>query len=129
MIDHSGLSVIHLNNVNLWAHVGVLKSERSMGQLFSLDFSLWLNIDIAAEKDDLTSTADYSIAIKKLQKLSLEIKCHTIEHFSEQILDAIENLYGSIPIHLLLRKCNPPIHGFTGSVSIERRRNFDSPEL
>ena len=51
MNDRLPSGVIHVDDLNLWAHVGVLNEERLMGQSFLLDFSLWLDIDRAAVKD------------------------------------------------------------------------------
>ena len=118
------LDAIHVKDLNLWAHVGVLEKERLLGQAFMLDFSVWIDLEVASRNDDLSKTIDYSIAIVNLQKLSSEIKCQTIEQFSEQILDLIEKCYGELPIRILLKKCSPPIKGFDGSVAIEKKRNF-----
>ncbi len=114
---------IHVRNVKLWAHVGVLDQERLMGQLFDLDFTLWLDLEQAAKDDDLAATADYSIAIREIQELSLQCNCLTIEHFSDQILNRLEAIYGSLPMEVILRKCAPPVHGFTGVVELKRSRN------
>ena len=121
------LSAIHIRNINLWAHVGVLESERLNGQSFILDISFWLDLDEASKLDHLDKSIDYSEVIKVVQKLSFEIKCSTIEYFSDQILNVIESLYGKVPMNIRLKKCSPPIHGFTGSVIIEKKRNFSSP--
>ncbi len=116
--------VIHVKDLNLWAHVGVLDEERLLGQAFSLDFSLWIDLDYASKNDDLSSTADYSIAIRKIQKLSFELNCFTIEHFSERIIICLEELYGPVPMQVSLRKCNAPVSGFTGIVEVQRQRNW-----
>ena len=113
---------IHVNEFKLWAHVGVLEKERLHGQGFILNFTVWLELDEASKKDDLSYSADYSLAIKRIQELSFQINCLTIEHYSEQILDVLESLYGTIPMRVLLRKTSPPVHGFSGSVAVERRR-------
>ena len=118
---------IHVRGLRLWSHVGVLEQERIQGQWFELDFSLGLNVDEAAQKDDLSLTHDYSIGINELQKLSFQINCLTIEAYSQKILDLLENIYGKIPIKIYLRKCSPPVAGFTGFVEIERSRNFIIP--
>ncbi|MDP7327959.1 MAG: dihydroneopterin aldolase, partial [Prochlorococcaceae cyanobacterium ETNP7_MAG_30] len=68
MINRLPLGAIHVNDVRLWAHVGVLDHERRDGQWFSLDFSLWLDLDKAALNDDLNATADYSLAISAMQR-------------------------------------------------------------
>ena len=119
-------SAIHIKDINLWAHVGVLESERINGQSFVLDISFWLDLEASSKLDKLDKSIDYSEAIKAVQKLSFEINCLTIEYFSDQILNVLESLYGKIPINILLKKCSPPINGFTGSVLIEKSRNFSS---
>ena len=116
------LGAIHVKDARLWSHVGVFEYERITGQWFSLDFSLWLDLDQAAIDDDLSLTADYSLAIRELQGIAHTLKCFTIEHFSEQILNCLESLYGPIPMRVLLRKCNAPVSGFNGSVEVERVR-------
>ena len=120
------LSAIHIKDINLWAHVGVLESERINGQSFILDITFWLDLDEASKLDQLDKSIDYSQVVKAIQKLAFEIKCLTIEYFSDQILNVLESLYGQVPINILLKKCSPPINGFTGSVLIEKKRNFSS---
>ena len=114
---------IQVRDLRLWAHVGVLDHERRDGQWFSVDLILYLNLSQAAMDDDLSASLDYSRAIKALQDLAGEIRCLTIEHFSEQMLDRVEDLYGPVPIWLRLTKCAAPVPGFTGRVAVERRRH------
>ena len=120
------LSAIHIKDINLWAHVGVLEHERINGQRFLLDISFWIDLDESSKFDRLDKSIDYSEAIKAVQKLSFEIKCLTIEYFSDQILNLLESLYGPVPVKILLKKCNPPVDGFTGSVLIDKKRNVSS---
>jgi len=126
MSQFHNLSAIHIKDINLWAHVGVLESERIHGQSFLLDFSFWLDLDESSKLDQLDKSIDYSEAIKAVNKLSFGIKCLTIEYFSDQILNLLESLYGKVPMNIRLKKCFPPIHGFTGSVLIEKQRNYSS---
>ena len=104
-------------------HVGVLEHERRDGQWFSLDFSVQLDLKAAAVADDLSRSLDYSLAIQALQDLSRQIRCLTIEHFSEQMLDRLESLYGAMPMWLRLTKCAAPVPGFNGRVFVERSRH------
>ena len=124
MNQFNNLSAIHIKDINLWAHVGVLESERIHGQSFLLDISFWLDLDDSSKLDQLEKSLDYSEAIKAVQKLSFEIKCLTIEYFSDQILNLLESLYGQVPVYIMLKKCSPPIQGFKGCVLIEKKRNF-----
>ena len=120
------LDVIRIDDLCLWAHVGVLEHERRDGQWFRLDLALHLDLSGAAASDALEATADYSLAVNALQVLAAEIRCQTIEHFSERVFEVLESLYGALPMHLRLSKCSPPIAGFNGTVSIERWRNRPS---
>ena len=115
---------VHVNDLRLWAHVGVLDHERLEGQWFSVDFSLWLDLSAAARDDDLRTTLDYSLAITALQRCAFELNCLTIEHFSERLLVVLEELYGSVPMRVMLRKCSVPVSGFVGSVAVERCRHW-----
>ena len=123
------LDIIHVQELHLWAHVGVLDSERLLGQSFLVDFSIWKDLAQASQNDELSYTVDYSVAIRGLQKLALNINCMTIEHFSEVILDYLEELYGPFPIRVILKKCSPPVNGFNGTVSVEKKRNFPSLDI
>ena len=117
------MDCIGVRELRLWAHVGVLEHERRDGQWFSLDFSVQLDLAAAAGADDLSQSLDYSVAIQALQGLSQQIRCLTIEHFSEQVLDRLETLYGPMPVWLRLTKCSAPVPGFTGRVFVERSRH------
>ena len=122
-MKHPHLEAISIEKLQLWAHVGVLENERLLGQYFLLNFTVWVDIDQASIKDDVSLTVDYSLAIAKLQEFSFEFKCETIEYYSHKILDVLEELYGSLPMEISLTKCSPPVAGFMGSVSISRSRN------
>ncbi len=115
---------IHIKGLRLWTHVGVLEYERLTGQWFNLDISIWLDCDLASEKDDLSKTFDYSLAILEIQRIAFGLECQTIEHFSERIFEVLEKLYGIAPMKLLLSKCSVPIEGFNGQVTLERFRHW-----
>ena len=116
------LDIIRVDNLRLWAHVGVLDHEREHGQWFRVDLELHFDLSQSASADSLAATADYSLGVQALQRLAAEITCHTIEHFSERMFEELEGIYGSLPMHLWLSKCHPPIPGFAGTVSLERWR-------
>ena len=121
------MDAIHIRDLELWAHVGVLEQERRDGQWFRLDIKFELDLSSAAVADDLSTSLDYSLAIQALQMLGREICCLTIEHFSEQVLDRLQELYGPVPIWLRLTKCAAPVSGFCGLVAVERSRGGGTP--
>ena len=113
-----------VRGLRLWAHVGVLEHERRMGQWFELDFSLGCSMAAAAAADDLSQTLDYSRAIQALQLQARTLRCLTLEHWSDRILELLEELYGLVPIWLELRKCQAPVPGFSGIVAVQRSRRW-----
>jgi len=46
--------------------------------------------------------------------------CFTIEKYSNAILEIIDQEFKLSKIKVILTKCNPPIKGFDGKVSIVR---------
>jgi 7,8-dihydroneopterin aldolase/epimerase/oxygenase len=114
---------IQVRCLRLWAHVGVLDFERREGQWFELDLELGVDLSAAGRSDALADTLDYSQLITALQHQARSLICQTLEHYSERILDRIEELYGPVPIRLELRKCHAPVPGFDGFVAVRRSRH------
>ena len=115
---------IVVRGLRLWAHVGVLEHEQHRGQWFEVDIELQCDLSAAGASDQLSDTCDYSLLIKALQQQASGLRCQTLEHWSERMLDRAEQLYGPLPIALELRKCAAPVAGFGGVVAVQRRRHW-----
>ena len=111
---------LKIENIKLWARVGVLDEERQFGQLFSLDLFLWTDFEKCTVNDDIEKTVDYSKLVKILKDQARKIYCFTIEKYSNEILEIIDEEFKLSKIKIVLTKCNPPITGFDGKVSIVR---------
>ena len=111
---------LKIKDIKLWARVGVLEEERELGQLFSLDVSLWADFENSTQNDDIKSTIDYSKLVEILKYQSKNICCFTIEKYSNEILKIIDEEFQLNRIKIILTKCQPPIIGFDGEVSIVR---------
>ena len=111
---------LKIENIKLWARVGVLDKERKLGQLFSLDIFLWDDFEKCTANDDIEKTVDYSKIVEILKNQSKKIYCFTIEKYSNAILEIINKKFRLTKIKIILTKCNPPIKGFDGKVSIVR---------
>lgn len=115
---------IEVRGLRVWAHVGVLEWERRQGQWFELAFRLGADLSLASRSDDLSAGLDYGPGIVALQQQARTIRCFTIEHYSERILAALEEIYGAIPLWVEVTKCRPPIAGFDGTVAVSRHRRW-----
>jgi len=111
---------LKIEKIQLWARVGVLDEERNLGQLFSLDIFLWTDFEECTLNDDIKKTVDYSKLVEILKDQSKKIYCFTIEKYSNSILEIIDAEFNLSKIKIILTKCNPPITGFDGKVSIVR---------
>ena len=111
---------LKIENIKLWARVGVLEEERKLGQFFSLDILLWTDFEDCTVNDDIKKTVDYSKLVEILKGQSKKIYCFTIEKYSNIILEIINSQFKLSKIQIILTKCNPPIIGFDGKVSIVR---------
>ena len=111
---------LKIENIKLWAKVGVLEEERELGQLFSLDIFLWADFEECTANDDIKKTVDYSKLVEILKGQSNKINFFTIEKYSKAILEIIDNEFKLSKIKIILTKCKPPIIGFGGNVSIVR---------
>ena len=111
---------LKIENIKLWARVGVLDEERELGQHFILDIFLWTDFEKCTVNDDIEKTIDYSKLVQTLKDQSKKIYCLTIEKYSNEILESIDKEFKLSKIKIILTKCNPPITGFDGKVSIVR---------
>jgi len=111
---------LKIEKIKLWARVGVLDEERQLGQLFSLDIFLWTDFEKCTANDDIKKTIDYSKLVQILIDQSKKIYCFTIEKYSNAILEIIDQEFKLSKVKIILTKCDPPITGFNGKVSIIR---------
>ena len=111
---------LKIENIKLWARVGVLDEERKLGQFFSLDIFLWTDFEKCTFNDDIKTTVDYSKIVRILKDQSKKINYFTIEKYSNEILEIIDEEFKFSKIKIILTKCNAPITGFDGKVSIVR---------
>tara|TARA_Y100001970_G_scaffold294041_1_gene446184 strand:+ start:18935 stop:19303 length:369 start_codon:yes stop_codon:yes gene_type:complete len=117
---------LKIENIQVWARVGVLEKERTFGQLFSIDVFLWSDFEKCITSDNVNLTIDYSVLIKDIKNHAKIFSCQTIEKYSEVIMDLIIKKFNPHRLKISLTKCNPPIIGFSGNVSIVKNYERDS---
>ena len=91
---------LKIEKIKLWARVGVLDKERELGQLFILDIFLWTDFDKCTANDDIKKTIDYSELVEILKDQSKKIYCFTIEKYSNEILEIIDQEFKLSLIHI-----------------------------
>ena len=93
---------LKIENIKLWARVGVLDEDRELGQLFILDILLWTDFERCTLNDDIKKTVDYSKLVQILKEQSKKIYCFTIEKYSNSILEIIDQEFQLSKIKIIL---------------------------
>ena len=81
---------------------------------------MWTDFEKCSANDDINKTVDYSKLVEIVKGQSKKIYCFTIEKYSNSNLEIIYKEFKLSKIKIILTKCNPPIIGFDGKVSIVR---------
>ena len=115
---------IHIEQLKVLAHVGVLKAERSKRQRLVLNITLWPARDLRDVKDAVSRTVDYAILCEE-----------TKTYLARQSPKLIETLGKDLTAHLLrkfrLEKVCVEIRKFVlkdaayASVTVTRRAHLD----
>lgn len=115
---------IHIEQLKVFARVGVSKSERSKRQRLVLNITVWPARDLRDVKDAVSRTVDYSV-------LSQETKTY----LAQQSPKLLETLAQNLTAHLLrkfrIRKISLEIRKFVlkdaayASVTVTRRASLD----
>jgi dihydroneopterin aldolase len=62
------MDAIQINNIRVYGYTGALLEEQILGQWFTVNLTLWLDLHKAGETDQLTDTLDYQDAIALVKK-------------------------------------------------------------
>ena len=110
---------IRLNNIVLFAHLGVSAAEREVGQRIRLDVELGLDLTAAAGSDALADTVSYEGVYRAIEE--------TVETSRRRLLetlggDLISRLFEDFPVQrvrVVVRKLNVPFSGSVASAEVE----------
>ena len=80
---------ITLTGLRVYGHHGVLERERRDGQEFLIDVVVWLDLDRAADTDELSDTLDYGELAKRVAEIVGGEPCDLIESVAGRVADAV----------------------------------------
>ncbi|MEO8288357.1 MAG: dihydroneopterin aldolase [Chloroflexota bacterium] len=111
---------IALAGLTFFGTHGANPEETELGQRFGLDFSLWLDLSVAAKSDTLDDTVSYS-AIYKLVRREMEgTPSKLLEHLAGRITSVLLAHDTRIQrVKVRVTKLSPPLKGMTtGEVAV-----------
>ena len=108
------LGAIELTGMEFHAYHGCLKSERTEGNTFIVDFLGHAAIKDAAQSDSLDKTQDYAKVYRIIQR-EMEKPSNLLEAVAGRIVDAIaRETEDFVFIQIRVAKKNPPVGGACG---------------
>jgi len=113
---------VRLNDIVLFAHLGVSDAEREVGQRIHIDLDLEMDLDRPAETDQLGDTANYEEIYNRVVAVVEGSRHKLMEHLAGLL---IEDLFSNFPareIRVRVRKPNVPFAGSLASAEIELMR-------
>lgn len=116
------MGVIRLHGMQFYAYTGVLESERELGQRFEVDVEMSLDLQTAAESDDLDATVDYSRVFGRVREIVSGPPFLLIEALAGSIADAILAEFPVERVVVRVRKPHVSMGGLLQSVEVELER-------
>ena len=113
------MGLIAVEGLQFYSHHGYHKEEQILGGRYIVDIYIKLDIDEAADTDDLRKTINYE-ELYQLTKSEMEVHAKLIEHVCKRILDKVKMQYPKIQsVKVRVSKHNPPLKGHVDRVFVE----------
>ena len=104
-------NIILLEGMKFYAYHGVLEQERILGNHYTIDLEIQLDLSKASQTDNLNDTVSYA-DIYAVVKNEMAIPSQLLEHVAGRIKRKIKSAFPDIKdITIRLSKHNPPVGG------------------
>lgn len=118
------MDVIELAGMSFYGYHGVRAEERSLGQRFTVDVRLELDLAPAGREDDLASTVDYADVWRSVQCVAEGPPARLIETVGTRIIDVLFERFERVEgVSVRIAKPWAPIaDAHLSTVAVELRR-------
>lgn len=107
-----------------WAYHGFYESESTKGNLFRVEIQLWMDAPAAKPVRDIGSTVDYA-EVYGIAKQVMDQREDLLETVSSRLVRELNMNYKQLnEIKVKVTKMNPPIEGYSGTVSVTCHQTF-----
>lgn len=113
------LAKISLEKMRFYAYPGVAAQERTVGNWFEVDVSVWVDCSAAMRSDCVDDTLNYAELYDTLRN-EMIVPSNLLEHCVGRMINAVLERFPQVEQVLLrLAKTPPPIRGKVGSAAVE----------
>ncbi len=117
-----------LNNLTLYARIGVKEAERAVGQWLVVNLEVACDLKVAGESDDLHRTISYSDVARTVTEVGEGMTCQLLEYMAEQMATAVLQKFPfARSVRLQLLKRPPPLGIPIESAGVEIYRERAAP--
>ena len=110
---------VSLEGMEFYARHGYYEEERVIGNKYSVDVTIDLDISEAAEEDKLEGTVNYERVYEIVQNV-MSIDANLLEHLAGKLIKAIRDNFDNIDrVKVKVSKYNPPIKGLCHRAMVE----------
>ena len=114
---------IRINNIVLFAHLGVSEAEREVGQRIRLDVELSVNLENSSKSDQLSDTVSYEDVYKTIERVVGDSRHRLLETLAGNLLGQVFKDYPPVQaMRIVVCKLNVPFAGSVASAEVELRR-------
>lgn len=114
---------IRINGLSFYGHHGLLSEENKLGQRYITSLTIELDVQPAAENDDIRQTIDYRKALAIVEKIVTGPPCKLIETVAERIANRLLDQFPAArAVTAQVTKPHPPMPFDFDGVSVEVRR-------
>lgn len=114
---------VRLNDIVLFAHLGVSEAERAVGQRIHIDLDLEADLAEAGRSDALGDTLNYEAVYQLVESVVEGSRYRLLEALAVSVIDRIFAEFPAVSIRIRVRKPNVPFAGSLASAEVELVRN------
>ncbi len=114
---------IRLTGLRVFGRHGLFEHERRDGQEFVVDVTVWLDLDRAAQSDDLADTVDYGSLATRAAAIVGGEPCGLVETVAGRIVDDVMRDERVHAAEVTVHKPSAPIELTFSDVAVTARRS------
>lgn len=114
---------IILQNLAFFGYHGVMDEEKTLGQRFYLDVSLYTDLKKAGRTDDVSDTIHYGMVYQTIKNVIEMERFNLIEALADRIVRKLLMEYPSLEkVQVTVRKPSAPVPGIFDFMAVEIER-------
>ena len=111
---------IYIKGLKIFAYHGVNPEETENGQEFELDITMYTDLSLARQSDDLEDTINYAAARKIINSAMTERPYKLIERAAEVVANSLLNGFDKLlKVEVTLKKPNAPMSAVFDYVAVK----------